>query len=103
MLGAGSCGSAGQNLAALGHEAAELCGVLIVDVLALIDAELANLPALAVLTLITIESQGFFLLKFIFPRRENVFRIRAARYLRAHATVWHVILSASAILTPQWR
>jgi hypothetical protein len=62
MLSASTRCSAGQNLAALGHKAAELCSVLIVDVLALVDTELANLPALAVLISITIESQGYFLL-----------------------------------------
>lgn len=60
MLSAGSGSAAWKDLAALGNEAAELCGVLIVDIGGLIDTELANLPALT--TLVTIESQGFFLL-----------------------------------------
>ena len=64
MHGAGAGGAAGQDLAALGHEAAELGGVLIVDHLALVNTELANLSALAVLdiALIFFESQSGILL-----------------------------------------
>ena len=64
---AGTGGSAGQNLAALRHEAAKLCSVLIIDGLALVSAELANLAALMILIAISIESQGYFLLIKICP------------------------------------
>ena len=47
MHGAGAGGSAGQNLGPLGNEAAQLGGILVVDVLALVHAELADLLALA--------------------------------------------------------
>ena len=67
MHSAGTGGSAGQNLAALRHEAAELCSVLVVNGLALISAELANLAALMILIAISIESQGYFLLIKICP------------------------------------
>ena len=46
MHGAGAGGSAGQNLGALGNEAAQLGGILVVDILALVNTELANLFAL---------------------------------------------------------
>jgi len=68
MLRAGTGGTAGQYLAALGEEAAKLGGVLVIYMLALIHAKLANLFALAVLVvLFLIECQGLFLLlvKFI--------------------------------------
>jgi len=45
MLCASAGHAAGQNLAALAGEAAESCNILIIDVLNLIHAELANLPA----------------------------------------------------------
>ena len=48
MHGAGTGGAARQDLGALGDEAAQLGGVLIVDILALVNAELAHLFALAV-------------------------------------------------------
>ena len=48
MHRAGTGGSAGQDLRTLGDEAAQLGGVLIVDILALVNAELAHLFALAV-------------------------------------------------------
>ena len=47
MHGAGAGGSAGQNLGTLRDEAAQLGGVLIINVLALLGAELADLAALA--------------------------------------------------------
>jgi len=47
MHGAGAGGPAGQDLGTLGDEAAQLGGVLIVDMLALLGAELADLAALA--------------------------------------------------------
>ena len=47
MHGAGAGGSAGQNLGALGYKAAQLGGILVVDGLALLSAELADLAALA--------------------------------------------------------
>ena len=45
MHGAGAGGSAGQNLGALRKETAQLGGVLIIDVLDLIDTESTNLTA----------------------------------------------------------
>lgn len=51
-------GAARQDLAALGDVAAELCGVLVVDIGGLINTELANFSALAVLGIISIESQS---------------------------------------------
>ena len=63
MLRAGTGGTTREDLAALGNEAAELGGVLVIDGSCLIDTELANLPALA--TLVTIESQGDFFLKLL--------------------------------------
>ena len=48
MHRAGTGGTAGQDLGALADEAAQLGGVLIVDILALVNAELAHLFALAV-------------------------------------------------------
>ena len=48
--------AARQDLAALGQVAAKLCGVLIVDGRSLVDAELANFSALAVLGIVLIES-----------------------------------------------
>ena len=60
------CANAGgttrQDLAALGHVTAELCGVLIVDEGSLINTELANFSALAVLGIVLIESQSCILL-----------------------------------------
>ena len=46
MGSAGTGGTAGQDLAALGQVTAELSGILVVDVLDLIDAEAAYLLAL---------------------------------------------------------
>ena len=48
MHRAGTGGSAGQDLRTLGDEAAQLGGVLLVDILGLVNAELAHLFALAV-------------------------------------------------------
>ena len=62
MHGAYAGGAARQNLAALGDIAAELCSVLVVDRGGLINAELANFLALAVLEVILIESQSCILL-----------------------------------------
>jgi aspartate aminotransferase-like enzyme len=61
MLRAGTGRTAGQNLAAVGQKAAKLDGVLIIDKIAFIGAELTNLLPLAV-SLVFIESQGCFLL-----------------------------------------
>ena len=47
MHSAGTGGTAGQDLGALADEAAQLGGVLVIDVLALVHAELADLAALA--------------------------------------------------------
>lgn len=47
MHGAGAGGPAGQDLGPLRNEAAQLGGILVIDILALVDAELANLLALA--------------------------------------------------------
>jgi len=58
MDGAGACGPAGQNLASLGQKAAQLDGVLIVDLLALVHAKLTHLPALAPPGLAVIICQG---------------------------------------------
>jgi hypothetical protein len=59
----GTGGSAGQNLAALGHVAAKLCSILIVNVLALVNTELAHFSALAILVVtISINSQDCILL-----------------------------------------
>ena len=51
-----------QDLAALGHVTAKLGGVLIVDEGSLINTELANFSALAVLGIVLIESQSCILL-----------------------------------------
>src|SRR5699024_2046590 len=63
MHGAGAGGAAGQDLAALGDEAAQLGGVLVVNMLALVHAELADLLALpgrggASGTILTFHSHG---------------------------------------------
>ena len=42
MHGTGAGGPAGQDLGALGNKPAQLCGVLVVNVLAFIYAELAD-------------------------------------------------------------
>ena len=47
MGSAGTSRAAGQDLAALGQVTAELCSILEIDVLDLIDAEAANLLAAA--------------------------------------------------------
>ena len=65
MHGANTGSTARQDLAALGHIAAELCGVLIVDGRCLIDAELANFSALTILGVVLIESQSCILLSII--------------------------------------
>ena len=63
MHGAGTGGSAGQDLAALGHIAAKLCSILIINVLALVNTELAHFSALAILVVtIFINSQDGILL-----------------------------------------
>ena len=60
--GAGAGCTAGQDLAALGHVAAELSSIFVVDKSALIGTELANLSALVVLCVVLIKSQGCILL-----------------------------------------
>ena len=62
MHGANTGSAARQDLAALGHEAAELCGVLVIDKGGLINTELAHFSALAVLGIVLIESQSCILL-----------------------------------------
>lgn len=63
MSGAGSCGTAGQDFAALGQETAELSGVFVVYMLVFVNAKLANFSALAVfVSVVSIESQVQFLL-----------------------------------------
>jgi hypothetical protein len=66
MHGAGAGGSAGQNLGTLRDKTTQLGSVLVIDALALVSAELANLTALAANgtcgTSFTIESHGWFLL-----------------------------------------
>ena len=56
------CASAGcttrQDLAAVGHVTSQLCGVFVIDVSALVNAELANLSALTVLGVVLIESHA---------------------------------------------
>ena len=47
----------GQDLAAVGHVTSQLCGVFVVDVGGLVNAELTYLSALAVLVIL-IESPG---------------------------------------------
>ena len=69
MHGANTGSTARQDLAALGHIAAELCGVLIVDGRGLIDAELANFSALTILGVVLIESQSCILLSKILERQ----------------------------------
>ena len=59
---AGAGSAAGQDLAALGHEAAELSGILVIDSGSLIYAKLANFSALAVFGIVLIESQSCILL-----------------------------------------
>jgi hypothetical protein len=54
--------AARQDLAALGHIAAKLCGVLVIDIGSLINTELANFSALAILGIVLIESQSCILL-----------------------------------------
>ena len=65
MHGANAGGAARQDLAALGHIAAELGSVLVVDKGGLINAELANFSALAVLGIVLIESKSGILLSNI--------------------------------------
>ena len=62
MHGAGAGCTAGQDLAALGHVAAELSSIFVVDKSALIGTELANFSALVVLCIVLIKSQGCILL-----------------------------------------
>jgi hypothetical protein len=63
MGGAGSGGAARQNLSALRQETAQLSGVLVVYMVVLINAELANFSALTVLVpVISIKCQVQFLL-----------------------------------------
>ena len=69
MHGANAGRAARQDLAALGHEAAKLGGVLVVDVGRLVNAELANFSALAVLGVVLIESQSCILLISISERQ----------------------------------
>ena len=59
---AGTGSAAGQNLAALGDIAAELCNIFIVDVGSLIYAKLANFSTFAVLGIVLIKSQSCILL-----------------------------------------
>ena len=59
---AGSGGTAGQDLAALGHITAQLCGILIVDAGGLVNAKLANFSALAILGIVLIKSRSCILL-----------------------------------------
>ena len=59
---AGAGSAAGQDLAALGHEAAERSGILVIDSGSLIYAKLANFSALAVFGIVLIESQSCILL-----------------------------------------
>ena len=59
---AGTGGTTGKDLAALGHEAAELSGILVIDSGSLIYAKLANFSALAVFGIVLIESQSCILL-----------------------------------------
>ena len=61
MMSAGTGSATRQDLAAFGQETAKLRSVLIIDRLALINAELANLSALMIL-LILIKSHGLVLL-----------------------------------------
>jgi hypothetical protein len=49
MLSTCSGDSSGKNLAALGNELSELCGILIVDISNLVLTEYANLFSLAVI------------------------------------------------------
>ncbi len=60
---AGAGGAAGQDLAALGHIAAELSGILIVDAGGLVYAKLADFSALAGLGIVLIESHSCILLE----------------------------------------
>ena len=66
MHSTGTGGTAGQDLGALADEAAQLGGILIIDMLALIHAELANLTALTAVatgrSIFTFHSHGKFLL-----------------------------------------
>ena len=62
MHSAGAGSATGQNLATLGHVAAKLCSVFVVDRSALIGTELANLSTLMVLCIVLIKSQGCILL-----------------------------------------
>ena len=66
MHGANAGGAARQDLAALGHVAAKLGGVLVVDKGGLINAELANFFPFAILGVVLIESQSCILLSNIF-------------------------------------
>jgi hypothetical protein len=61
VSGAGTGGTAGQNLAALGQVTAELAGVLVIDAGHLIHAKCANLSALAGANTLFV-SHGHFLL-----------------------------------------
>ena len=62
MHGAGTGGTTGKDLAALGHVTAKLCSILIVDAGGLINAKLANFSALAVLGIVFIKSDCCILL-----------------------------------------
>ena len=82
MHGANAGRAARQDLAALGHEAAKLGGVLVVDVGRLVNAELANFSALAVLGVVLIESQSCILLISISERQLAVAVIQLHKGVR---------------------
>ena len=60
MMCAGTGRSSGEDLAALRDVSLKLCGVLIINVLALIYTELANLSALvSAILVVSLVSQGY--------------------------------------------
>ena len=65
MLCTGAGHAAGQNLAALGRELAQTAYIFVIDVLDLINTELANLPAGLMLATGTARSAiGFIVIRF---------------------------------------
>ena len=80
MHGAGAGGPAGQDLGALGNEPAQLGGILVINVITLVHAELANLLALAVhgtsRSVFTFHSHGGILLSDFLERQLAVLAVQ---------------------------
>ena len=77
MVSANACRSSRQYFAALGYIPSELDGILIVNILSFIYAELANLSALAVLLpVIPIVWQIFHLRNVILERQFSIVHVK---------------------------